>query len=130
MPRVAGLMNHVKENLDVWKKFYNSPKPFEASLPNSWGKLEGLEKLVLLRCFRMDKVSLAVRSFIEANLGKSFTEIPQFDLSISYGDSASNKPLIFILSPGSDPLSVIDKLAASMLFKDRLKVMQLEGGVP
>ena len=117
------MMNHVKDNIDVWHGFYESQRPFEHPLPNSWGMLDGLEKLVLLRCFRMDKVSLAVRSFIEANLGKSFTEIPQFDLSISYGDSASNKPLIFILSPGSDPLSVIDKLAERMLFNDRLKVI-------
>ena len=41
---------------------------------------------------------------------------------VSYGDSSRAKPLIFILSPGSDPLSKIEKLAKSMMFSDNLKV--------
>ena len=40
----------------------------------------------------------------------------------SYGDSSRAKPLIFILSPGSDPLSKIEKLAKSMGVADKLKV--------
>ena len=92
------------------------------SLPDPWGKLEGLERLGLLRCFRLDSLRVAVRSFVENNLGRSFTEIPAFDLSVSYQDSSGDKPLIFILSPGADPLSAIDKLAHSMLCRDKLKV--------
>ena len=115
-------MAHVKENTEAWHKFYDSVDPFEATLPPPWDRLHGLEKIVILRCFRVDKVSLAVRKYIETNLGHAFTEIPPFDLSVSYGDSSPTKPLIFILSPGSDPLSKIEKLAKSMMVTHKLKV--------
>ena len=59
--KFQGLMGHVKENTQAWHKFYDSLDPFEEVLPEPWDKLDRLEKIVLLRCFRLDKVSLAVR---------------------------------------------------------------------
>ena len=59
--KFQGLMGHVKENIQAWYKFYDSTDPFEQLLPEPWDKLDSLEKIVLLRCFRLDKVSLAVR---------------------------------------------------------------------
>ena len=66
--------------------------------------------------------SFILRKYIATSLGQHFIEIPPFDLSVSYGDSSCTKPLIFVLSPGSDPLSHIQKLAKSMMFTDKLKV--------
>ena len=54
---------------------------------------------------------------------------PNFLFSlVSYGDSSPTKPLIFILSPGSDPLSKIEKLAKSMMISDNLKTLSLGQG--
>ena len=121
-------MGHVKENVDCWHQFYESADPLDHRLPPPWDRLEGLERIVLLRCFRLDSVSLAVRKYVQANLGPAFTQIPPFDLSVSYGDSASNKPLIFILSAGSDPLAKIEKLAGSMRYQERLRTLSLGQG--
>ena len=74
------------------------------------------------------QVSLAVRKYVSSNLGQSFTEIPPFDLSVSFGDSSRSKPLIFILSPGSDPLSKIEKLSKSMMVADKMKTLSLGQG--
>ena len=126
--KFQGLMGHVKENVDSWHKFYDSADPLSSIPPSPWDKLAGLERIVLLRCFRLDAVSRAVRKYIETNLGPSFTQIPAFDLSVSYGDSDSNKPLIFILSAGSDPLSKIEKLAHNMVYADRLRTLSLGQG--
>ena len=126
--KLQGLMGHVKENIDCWQKFYDSVDPLNCIPPSPWDRLQGLERIVLLRCFRLDSVSLAVRKYIETNLGPAFTTIPPFDLSVSYGDSDPNKPLIFVLSPGSDPLSKIEKLAHKMLYAERMRTLSLGQG--
>ena len=42
----------------------------KAAPPEPWDALGGLERLVLLRCLRLDKVSLAVRRYKEKILFK------------------------------------------------------------
>ena len=46
-----------------------------------------------------------VRQYVLEKLGRKFVEPPPFDLAKSYLDSNRVIPLIFVLSPGADPMA-------------------------
>ncbi|KAM4829514.1 dynein axonemal heavy chain 3 [Thomomys bottae] len=111
LPKMRGLMEHFQVSTDEWKLIYDSAWPHEELFPGSWQFLEGLERMVILRCLRPDKMVPAVREFIADHMGKVYIEPPTFDLQGSYNDSSCCAPLIFVLSPGADPMAGLLKFA-------------------
>ncbi|XP_063790494.1 dynein axonemal heavy chain 3 isoform X2 [Pseudophryne corroboree] len=106
-----GLMDHVKNNVSKWKMIYDSLKPQDKAFPDEWQELTGLSRMVILRCLRPDKMVPAIQEFITENMGKTYIEPPTFDLAGSYYDSNCCAPLIFVLSPGADPMAGLLKFA-------------------
>uniref|UniRef100_A0A7M5WS23 Dynein heavy chain 3, axonemal n=2 Tax=Clytia hemisphaerica TaxID=252671 RepID=A0A7M5WS23_9CNID len=113
-----------------WKEFYDSAKPHKELIPTGWdAKLKGLERLVILRCIRPDKVVPAVQDFIVDNMGRTYVEPPTFNLPLSYGDANCTTPLIFVLSPGADPMAALRKFADEKGFGgDRTQTISLGQG--
>uniref|UniRef100_A0A3Q3KFG5 Uncharacterized protein n=1 Tax=Monopterus albus TaxID=43700 RepID=A0A3Q3KFG5_MONAL len=89
-----------------FKPIYDSNEPCNISLPSPWcEQLNDLQKMILIRCLRPDKIVPAVIEYVTGKLGKMFVQPPPFDLSKSYLDSNSTIPLVFVLSPGADPMA-------------------------
>lgn len=53
----------------------------------------------------------AVQSFIVRQMGQKYIEPPTFDLQLSYADSFHFTPLVFVLSPGADPMQLLFRFA-------------------
>jgi len=67
--------------------------------------------LLVLRVLRPDKVVPAVQNYVKDSLGPEFIDPPPFDLPAIYLDSSNVTPLIFVLSPGSDPFASLNLFA-------------------
>lgn len=101
---LKNLHESVASNIHKWKSFYDQPSPEEETFPEPYGNVDDFLYLILLKTIRPDKIVHAVKKFIVNNMGRAFVEPPPFDLQSSFADSNPFTPLVFILSPGSDPM--------------------------
>ena len=74
------------------------------------------------------QVSLAIQSFVAEHLGSRFTEPPPFNLAGAFLDSSNTTPLIFVLSPGADPMADLLKLADELRFAKKFEKVSLGQG--
>ena len=119
----------MQKNINTWKALYDSPTPHEHTYPEPWNKLNDLDKLVVLRCFRPDKMTPAVQEYIIHHLGQTYVEPPTFDLAGSYNDSSCCIPLIFVLSPGADPMAGLLRFGEDMGYSgDKIQTISLGQG--
>uniref|UniRef100_A0A4W2F5J6 Dynein axonemal heavy chain 12 n=1 Tax=Bos indicus x Bos taurus TaxID=30522 RepID=A0A4W2F5J6_BOBOX len=111
-PAFRGLRDHFYDNVSEWREIYDSKEPHNAKFPAPMDtRLNELQKIIILRCLRPDKITPAITNYVTDKLGKKFVEPPPFDLTKSYLDSNCTIPLIFVLSPGADPMASLLKFA-------------------
>lgn len=60
-------------------------------------------------------------------MGKHFVEPPLFKIDEGYANSSKETPIIFIITPGSDPLNELKKFADKKLGKE-MKQLSLGQG--
>ena len=75
--------------------FYIAREP----LPSHWdADCDSFQKMLVLKCIRVDKLTNAMQDFVALKLGQRFIEPQTADLSLAFKDSSPTSPLIFILS--------------------------------
>ncbi|KAM7123899.1 LOW QUALITY PROTEIN: dynein axonemal heavy chain 11 [Ciconia maguari] len=99
-----------------WKKWVDSECPEKEKLPQEWTNKSSLQKLVILRALCPDRMTYALRNFVEEKLGSRYVESTRMDLAKSYEESSPATPVFFILSPGVDPLEDIETLGKKLGF--------------
>ncbi|GLI62391.1 hypothetical protein VaNZ11_005010 [Volvox africanus] len=129
LPNFRGFADHVALNLPHYRAIFDSNDAHEMPLEHPWSKsLDSFQKLSFLRCLRPDKVTGAVQAFVSEHLGQRFIEPPPFDLATCYKESSPAVPLIFVLSPGADPMADLLKLADEMKFSRKFEKVSLGQG--
>lgn len=92
---------------------YDSSAPQDFEMPDQWKHLDRFQFMLILRTIRPDMLVPAITNFITDAIGTYFITPPAFDLGLVFRDSAPAVPLVFVLSPGADPLNSLEKYAES-----------------
>ena len=106
--KFSQLLENIRENQLQWKQWIDDNHWEKISFAN-W--LDDFEKLMLLRCFSPSRIVLAIQDYITKIMGEKYLVPPTIHFDSIFEQSASQIPVIFILSPGSDPTNDIQKLA-------------------
>ncbi|KAI5692987.1 hypothetical protein M8J75_005269 [Diaphorina citri] len=124
------LCDDLEKNLDAWKKWYDEDKSESAPPPNNYDSvLTEFDRLMLIRCFRMDRVYQSICNYVEEVMGAEFITPSFISYDAIFEQSSCNSPVVFILSPGSDPTEDLMKLCLRNLQEqDKFKFLSLGQG--
>uniref|UniRef100_A0A803VV29 Dynein axonemal heavy chain 17 n=1 Tax=Ficedula albicollis TaxID=59894 RepID=A0A803VV29_FICAL len=116
MEEFSSLENDIESSAKRWKRFVEMEAPENEVFPMDWKNKSALQKLCVLRCLRPDRMTYAIRKFVEEKMGSKYVKGRSIDLSEVYKESSPSTPLFFILSPGVDPLKDVEALGTRLGF--------------
>ncbi|BFZ18669.1 hypothetical protein BsWGS_21707 [Bradybaena similaris] len=129
-PIFGSLLDDIEHNEKVWKKWFDHDTPESQPFPLNYDeKISDFQRLMLLRCFRIDRIYRAVTEYITKTMGEKYVTPPIVSFENIYEQSTPASPIVFILSPGSDPASDLIKLADRIEFgSNKLKFLSMGQG--
>lgn len=119
----------VAADAEFWTPMLTADDPQALPMPPVYAdRLSPFQQLMLIRVLREEKLTQGIKKFIVAELGPKYIESPPFDLEGACTDSSSGTPIIFVLSPGADPIANLIELAKAKGMEARLKTLSLGQG--
>ncbi|CAG9329916.1 unnamed protein product [Blepharisma stoltei] len=117
------IKENIQNNIEEWKKFSLSTREFTKipefdefvqDLPDPYSQetYSDIEKLLLYRVIRPENVTQAIYAFIKKYLGEFYLKPPLLSLENALSESEPLTPLIFILTSGNDPQSILKRFAS------------------
>ena len=98
-------------------------------LPDEWEeKLTRIQKLLLIKVWRFEKLLFAVTEYVKEELGIFYIQAPPSTMDDVFPDTDVSTPFIYILSSGADPTSLLNKFAKKKDFMDKLETISLGQG--
>ena len=110
----AGIVEDFTKFSNKWKLFYDAIETDDLPLHEPWNsRLEKLQKLILVKILRPEKLIDMMNIFLSTNLGYKFIEPLPLDLGRTLSDTGAKVPVLFLLSEHSHPLDMIKALRKS-----------------
>ncbi|SPP80284.1 dynein heavy chain 10, axonemal [Drosophila guanche] len=112
----GSLPDHFGRYLNEWKEWYDLENPEEVACPGDYNiNCNAFQKLLFLRCFRVDRIFRCINQYIVDTMDEFFIMPPVVSFSAIYEQTSCTIPVCFILSAGSDPTSDLIKLADTII---------------
>ena len=97
--------------LEKWQCAFESKNPIFDIAKLLSEQYSDFHILLVTKCIRPDVIIPGITNFIENQMGKRFVEVPPFNIRSCYEDSTCSTPIIFVLTPGADPMTALLKLS-------------------
>jgi len=117
----AGFSSSFEQQSSEWEEWYQSDMkggepPEKLDIPGELMSVgtdfeKHFRKMLIVRCLRPDRVNYAITQYVSLMMGDQYTQPPPFDLNETFKASKTFMPVIFVLSPGSDPTQMLNDLA-------------------
>jgi dynein heavy chain len=107
----------IQRNEINWKTWFDDNKPEAMPIPDFEDRLSqersmgGFLRLCLVRSMREDRTGVSCMQFIESVLDSRFTAPVTDTIFDIFEESQPRKPVLYLLTTGSDPTAMIDELA-------------------
>ncbi|XP_026040676.1 dynein heavy chain 11, axonemal isoform X2 [Astatotilapia calliptera] len=112
----SGLDRDIESSPNRWRKIVESSCPENERLPQDWKNTNSLQRLIILRALRPDRMTYTLRKFVEESMGAKYVDSARLEFERLFEDSGPPTPVFFILSPGVDPLRDVEKLGLKLGF--------------
>ncbi|CAE8588678.1 unnamed protein product [Polarella glacialis] len=115
--RCTGLCQHLGDHSSEWKEWAQSERPECLPLPGDFHEINQLHYfnvLLLLKGLCPEKLIFGIQEHTRRTLGESFIIFPSATTADLYADSTRGTPIVFVLSTGADPTSMLYRFAQSM----------------
>ena len=98
---LSGLGDNMQSDNDEWQRWFDSEMPEIAKLPGDYQNcLSNFDRLILLRAMRPDRVTTALKSWIEEMMGKEYVFQRPFDMVATFAETSNQTPTFFVLFAG------------------------------
>jgi len=114
VPFFRELIQSIERNENVWKTWLEGNNHDKNSVPDFSERLNADKEigpflhLCLVRCIREDRTLVAAQNFISDKLGPEYVAPVTDSIESIWQESLPMVPVLFLLSAGADPTSIID----------------------
>ena len=117
------------DNEDMWREFANSTECEKAFPSSVQHQISAFQRLLVVKTFRPDRLESAMDNFVcEALAKRTIAPAPLSIKSLYENDTDCLTPILFIISPGSDPSDELQEFAASEVGRQGYHELAMGGG--
>jgi len=111
LPRFKGFGDSMQSDSDEWRDWFDTEQAEEAQIPGEISTiLSAIDRLMLLRAMRPDRLMNSLASFVTNTMGKDYISQKPFSMSSAFEETNKRTPMFFVLFAGVDPTPWVEGL--------------------
>lgn len=117
------------DNEQTWASFMQSATPERDFPPSLAQRTTAFQRLLVVKALRPDRLESAMQHFVDEAFGGQKIQPAPFALRSLYEtESSCTEPVLFIITPGSDPSTELQEFAETVVGRQNFFELAMGGG--